>query len=90
MANLSHAPNTFGRVWQVMEDESVLFHTIEGSVQRPKACIMPESTYATKRRRRLGQSMLTEEDAVVASARVKEEDKDVCVVTDDEGVLGSC
>ena len=82
----------FGQNWQVLESEPKLFHNEEG-VQHPLGCKMPDRESSEKRRRRLGESMVSEKDARLACARAREEDKDACIfdvmATNDKGLAGS-
>lgn len=71
--------NKFGQEWQVRSNEKMLFHAIDGSVQHPQQCIMPTQSAKAKKRRRLGESMITTEDATIACQHVPEEDRDACV-----------
>ena len=57
----------------------MLFHSV-GKVQAPMKCMLPdERARMTQKRRRLGESMLTEGDAAVACARVSKQDRDACI-----------
>lgn len=82
-------PDVFGKEWQVLETEPKLFHTV-GGVQHPAACEMP---LPTKTKRRLGESLITEEAATVACARAHDGEKDACIfdvlATNDMDVAGS-
>lgn len=84
--------DAFGKEWQVLESEPKLFHSIEG-VQHPMECAMPEKLDVSTKQRRLGESMITEEDAATACARVGEEDRDACIfdvlATNDKDFAGS-
>ena len=86
-------PVTFGKEWQVLSSEPSLFHTVEGAVQPPQKCIMPKAISASAKRRRLGDSMITEEDAAEACSHVMEDDKDACIfdvlATNDKSMAGS-
>jgi hypothetical protein len=84
--------NAFGKEWQVLRTEPMLFHNVEG-VQHPEECRMPDRT-ATKRRRRLGEALITEEDAARACARVSpDNERDACIfdvlATNDKDMAGS-
>jgi len=80
----------FGKEWQVRSTEVKLFHSAEG-VQHPEECRMPDPT--VDKSRRLGESMITEEDASRACARVNEEERDNCIfdvlATNDKDMAGS-
>lgn len=67
----------FGLEWQVLGTEPMLFHNIEG-VQAPEKCALPSAASRSKRRR-LGQSTITVNDAELACARVREDDRDACI-----------
>jgi hypothetical protein len=62
--------DAFGKEWQVLATEPMLFHTMEGSTQYPQECAMPTTGLETNRklRRRLGMSLITQEDAERACA----------------------
>lgn len=72
----------FGKEWQVRRTEAQLFSSIEG-VQHPEECQMPSETEVSartsRRRRRLGEALITEEDAAIACARVNAADRDNCI-----------
>lgn len=70
--------NAFGQEWQVRESEPMLFHNADGP-QHPSKCLMPEEATAEQKRRRLGKSMITREEAELACARVGGSDHDACV-----------
>ena len=83
----------FGKEWQVGFDEPALFHTIEG-VQFPEECAMPDvETSSAKKRRRLGESMISQEDAAVACAHAHADEFDVCIfdvlATNDRELAGA-
>lgn len=84
--------NEFGMEWQVLASESSLFHTMEGAVMPPNKCVMPDATKKSLKRR-LGESLISEEDAAVACARVPEADRDACIfdvlATNDKDMAGS-
>ena len=75
-------PIAFGKEWQVRtNEEGMLFHSVEG-VQYPMECAMPAAKTieeTTKRRRRLGESLVTQEDAELACYRVGIENFHQCV-----------
>lgn len=81
----------FGKEWQVLADEDMLFHNVEG-VQAPEPCAMPDEVTSV-RRRRLGESTFTEAEANLACAHVKPGFFDNCVfdvlIMDDLGVAGA-
>lgn len=87
--------NAFGQEWQVLATEGSLFHTIEGAVQPPNKCIMPDPTLkSSEKRRRLGEAaLISEEDAAIACARVAEAERDACIfdviATNDKDMAGS-
>ena len=68
----------FAVEWQVRSEESKLFSSVEGS-QHPDACAMPQAVSASAKKRRLGESLLTAEEAAIACARVTVEDRDECI-----------
>jgi len=80
----------FGKEWQVRATEIKLFHSVEG-VQHPEECRMPDSS--TDKSRRLGESLITEDDAALACARVSEKERDNCIfdvlATNDKEMAGS-
>jgi hypothetical protein len=81
--------NAFGQEWQVLSTEPKLFHNVEGP-QAPEKCEVPSSL---QMRRRLGESLISKEDAEVACSRVNEEDFDLCVfdvmATNDKDAAGA-
>jgi hypothetical protein len=83
-------PNAFGQEWQVLANEPKLFHNIEGP-QAPEKCEVPT---ASEMRRRLGESLITREDAEIACGRVSNEDYELCVfdvlATNDKDAAGAC
>jgi len=84
--------NAFGQEWQIRENEPKLFHSIDGP-QHPTKCIMPSEVSKEEKRRRLGQSMITREDAEIACARVNANSRDSCIfdvlATNDLDMAGS-
>ena len=67
-----------GNEWQVLPDDGMLFHDI-AEPQFPKRCIEPEDPRG-ERRRRLGESGVTEEQAEAACASLKDEaDRKDCI-----------
>jgi hypothetical protein len=81
--------NAFGQEWQVLPTEPKLFHNVEGP-QAPEKCEVPSSV---QMRRRLGESLISKEDAEVACSRVHEDDFDLCVfdvmATNDKEAVGA-
>lgn len=67
--------NEFGENWQVVPSDGILFHNKEGP-QSPEKCEIP---LASNIRRRLAESIISEEDAKIACARVDPSDFDICV-----------
>lgn len=84
-------PIEFGKEWQVLDSEPMLFHVLGEGVHHPDECEMPAA--GSKKPRRLGESLMTEEEAIVACADVNEEDKVSCIydvlVTNDKGMVGA-
>lgn len=80
----------FGQEWQVLASEPKLFHG--DGVHPPMKCVMP-SDVTRSQGRRLGESMLSREDAELACTRVWEADRDACVfdvlATNDVDTVGS-
>lgn len=74
-------PIAFGKEWQVRGWEPMLFRSTEGAVQHPSQCVMPSFDVQKGRhlRRRLGEVMVTEEDAATACARVDEDTRPACI-----------
>jgi hypothetical protein len=81
--------NLFGQEWQVLPTEDKLFHDLHGP-QSPQRCEIPSSV---ELRRRLGESLISKEDAERACARVDPADFDLCVfdvmATNDKNVAGA-
>merc|ERR1712228_608600 len=67
--------NEFGQEWQVLATEPMLFHDIDGP-QSPDICKVPSST---QMRRRLGEGLISREDAELACSRVDAGDFELCV-----------
>lgn len=67
--------NDFGQEWQVLPTDSMLFHDVSGP-QYPAKCDIPS---LSEMRRRLGESLISKEDAELACSRVNKEDFDICV-----------
>jgi hypothetical protein len=67
--------NIFGQEWQVLPTDPDLFHDIDGP-QYPAKCDIPASS---QMRRRLGESVISKQDAELACARVNPDDFDICV-----------
>lgn len=85
--------NAFGQEWQVRGDEPMLFREVKGP-QHPQQCQMPETVTTEEKRRRLGESAITMEDAEEACARVTAQvDRDACIfdvlATNDKDMAGS-
>lgn len=80
--------NEYGLEWQVRPSEGMLFHDMEGA-QAPQQCVMPDKT----QKRKLGESMMSQEDAAEACAHVTFEDLDECIYdvlsTNDIDLAGS-
>jgi hypothetical protein len=81
-----------GNEWQVLPDENMLFHDIS-KPQFPEKCIEPEDPRGD-RRRRLGQSSVTEGEAEAACASIEDPlDRKDCVydvlATQDIGMVGA-
>jgi len=82
----------FGGEWQVLASEHMLFHDIE-EPQFPQKCIVPEDPRGD-RRRRLGESNVSEADAEAACASIKDAlDRKDCIydilATQDLGMVGA-
>jgi len=81
--------NIFGQEWQVLPQEGMLFHNVEGP-QFPEKCDIPQTSNL---RRRLAESDASEEEAKIACAHVNSEDFDLCVfdvmATGDKEVVGA-
>jgi hypothetical protein len=81
--------NAFGLEWQVQPADGRLFHNIDGP-QFPQKCEIPSTS---QMRRRLGESLISKEDAQLACARVSEDDFDLCVfdvmATNDKEAAGA-
>jgi hypothetical protein len=71
--------NAFAQEWQVLATEPTLFHVVEGP-QNPSKCVMPTELPQEDKRRNLGESMISREDAELACAQaMNPEDKDACI-----------
>jgi hypothetical protein len=82
-----------GNEWQVLPDENMLFHDIS-KPQFPEKCIEPEDPRGERRRRRLGESSITERQAEAACASIEDPlDRKDCVydvlATQDIGMVGA-
>jgi hypothetical protein len=82
-----------GNEWQVLPDENMLFHDIS-KPQFPEKCIEPEDPRGERRRRRLGESSITEVQADAACAFIEDPlDRKDCVydvlATQDIGMVGA-
>lgn len=62
--------NQFGQEWQVLPSEPKLFSSYEGAVPSTMQCAMPKKIEASEKRRRLGASAITRDDATLACAHV--------------------
>lgn len=67
--------NTFGQEWQVLESEPKLFHETRAP-QAPEKCHVPSTAQI---RRRLGQSIISKENAELACSHLRDENFDLCV-----------
>ena len=70
----------------------MLFHSVVDP-QHPTKCLMPEDgSLASKRRRRLGESLISKDDAAMACAGADEDDRDACIfdvlATNDKDMAG--
>lgn len=86
-------PDAFGKEWQVLSIEPMLFHNTSGA-QHPETCEMPnENEREATKKRRLGASAITREDAEMACGRVGQENYDRCIfdvlATNDVGFAGA-
>lgn len=83
--------DAFGQEWQVLSSEPMLFHKAEG-VQHPEKCTMPDMT-TKKSRRRLGEVIITEEEASIACTHANQDDVDACIfdvlATNDKEMAGA-
>lgn len=68
--------NSFGQEWMVLSSEPNLFHS--DSPVQGQQCMMPDANQKSQKRR-LGESMITEEEASLACARVSKIDRDACI-----------
>jgi hypothetical protein len=68
-------PSAFGQEWQVLDTEPKIFQTVRAP-QHPQVCNLPSP--ATEKRRRLGESAVSELDAEKACAHWGE-DKGSCI-----------
>ncbi|CAB9520879.1 expressed unknown protein [Seminavis robusta] len=93
-ATIASDPNEFGNEWQVRADEPMLFHDRAGP-QHLEKCIMPtaEKTSEERQRGRLGETLITEDDAELACARVSPNSFKQCVfdvlATNDKDMAGA-
>jgi len=67
--------NAFGQEWQVLALEPKLFHSREGP-QAPQLCEAPSTTEV---RRKLRESLVTQEQAEKACSFVNKADRELCV-----------
>jgi len=81
--------NAFGREWQVLKNEAKLFHILEGP-QSPLLCEFPS---AVDMRRRLRESLISQEKAQIVCSHASEDDRELCIfdvmATNDVGVAGA-
>lgn len=81
--------NAFGQEWQVLANEEMLFHEINGP-QAPEVC---KILSPMDMRRRLGEGGISSEEAMITCSRVDKEDIDMCVfdviATNDKDVAGA-
>ena len=81
--------NEFGLEWQVIQDEPMLFHNVEG-VQHPETCAMPTLPQDS---RRLEEGAISREEAEVACSKVSTNDFEDCVsdvmATNDPDMVGA-
>jgi len=81
--------NDFGQEWQVLATEPKLFHKADGP-QAPERCIMPSTSSL---RRRLGDSLISQDQAEHACSGVSASEFNLCVfdvmATNDLGVAGA-
>lgn len=81
--------NDFGQEWQVRGDEPKLFHNADGA-QHPQQC---QSPTVADMKRRLGHSLVSQEEAEIACARASVSDFELCVfdvmATSDVNVAGA-
>jgi len=68
-----------GNEWQVLPFENMLFHDVE-QPQFPKRCIEPENPRGERRRRRLGEETVSEDEAEKACASIQDpRDRKDCI-----------
>jgi len=83
-------PIAFGLEWQVLANEPMLFHKVEGP-QAPATCEMPTAT--SVERRRLREVTVSLEDAEMACSRVSLTERDQCIfdvlATNDKELAGA-
>jgi len=81
--------DTFGQEWQVLASEKNVFHNIVGP-QHPEHCDIPSHS---EMRRRLGDSIVTTEQAKKACASVNKDAMDLCIfdvmATNDKLTVGA-
>lgn len=70
--------DAFGKEWQVLASEPMLFHSVEG-VQSPQHCVMPSETESSTKRRRLGETAISRDDAIAACIHASSEDLPACI-----------
>ena len=86
-------PDEFGMEWQVHSNEPMIFHSTQ-EVQHPMACAMPSmDASAGRKKRRLREATISEEDAALACAHVDYDDRDGCIydvlATNDKDMAGA-
>jgi len=86
--------NEFGNEWRVLSNEPMLFHSNHESSKHGEHCAMPtEKTSEQHRRRRLGESLVSQGDADMACLAVDEVHFNDCVfdvlATNDKEMAGS-
>jgi len=69
-------PNAFAEDWQVRDTDEQLFQAVVGP-QYPERCVLPDPSQKEARRRRLGESAVTQDAAEAACADW--DNKDACV-----------
>jgi len=89
LSELKEDLNAFGQEWQVLKNEAKLFHILEGP-QSPLLCEFPS---AVDMRRRLRESLISQEKAQIVCSHASEDDRELCIfdvmATNDVGVAGA-
>ena len=80
-------------IFQVLPADGMLFHDVQ-EPQFPKLCKEPKDPNGKRRRRRLGEDTVTEEDAEAACAHIKDpDDRKDCIydvlATQDVDMVGA-